>query len=330
MKPESTHRILISRTDSIGDVVLTLPVACALKKRFPDAFIGFLGKAYTQAVIESCADVDAFVESDAFLNGKSAAGWDAIVHVFPVKAIAKKAKAVRIPWRIGTTNRAYHWTTCNKLVRLSRKNSELHESQLNLKLLRPFGMEASPSLPELAGWIRLTKTEVLREEFAALLEPGKFHLILHPKSQGSAREWGLENFAALARLLPAERFQIFVSGTEKEGDLLQPLLKELGDRVTDITGRMSLAQFMAFIRACDGLVAASTGPLHLAAAMGKRAIGIYPPIRPMHAGRWGPVGLKAVALTAAQSCDNCRKAPEQCSCMGSIRPSDVAAALGLH
>ena len=54
-------RILISRTDSIGDVVLTLPVAGILKQTFPGCTIIFLGREYTRAVIEACDHVDQFV-----------------------------------------------------------------------------------------------------------------------------------------------------------------------------------------------------------------------------------------------------------------------------
>ncbi len=116
--------IIISRTDSIGDVVLTLPVATALKKYFPGIKIGFMGKAYTRPVIEACENVDAFIDVDDFLNkiitvcGEKPA---AIIHVFPVAKIAARAKKLKIPVRIGTTNRVFHWLTCNRLVKLSRK-----------------------------------------------------------------------------------------------------------------------------------------------------------------------------------------------------------------
>lgn len=60
---------------------------------------------------------------------------------------------------------------------------------------------------------------------------------------------------------------------------------------------MNLKQFISFIAAADGLIAASTGPLHIAAALGKVALGIYPPIKPMHPpGRWAPLGKNASYL----------------------------------
>ncbi len=295
MKKHLTN-IIISRTDSIGDVVLTLPVAKALKDHFPGIFIGFMGKAYTKAVIEACEHVDQFIDVDHFFQGNITLGGkapDCMLHVFPVAKIAKRAKELKIPLRIGTTNRLYHWFTCNRLVKLSRRQSDLHEAQLNLALLSVFSIRRTFSLAEIGGMYGLNRLEPLNSQFAQLLSPGKYNLILHPKSQGSGREWGLDNFISLIRLLDKSRYNIFVSGTQKERALLQPLFDAVGSEVTDICGIMSLSQFIAFIKSCDGLVASGTGPLHIAAAMGIHAFGIFPPIRPIHPGRWAPIGTKA-------------------------------------
>jgi ADP-heptose:LPS heptosyltransferase len=131
------------------------------------------------------------------------------------------------------------------------------------------------SLGEIGGMYGLTRLTPLPEAIAALPDPTRFNLILHPKSRGSAREWGLENFAELIRLLPRDRFKIFVSGTAAERALMPSLFDEF-PFVTDLTGRLSLGELMSFIARVDGLVAASTGPLHLAAALGIHALGIYP------------------------------------------------------
>jgi ADP-heptose:LPS heptosyltransferase len=71
------------------------------------------------------------------------------------------------------------------------------------------------------------------------------------------------------------------------------LLDKYKDDITDITGLMSLTKFISFINEIDGILAASTKPLHIAAALGKVAIGLFAPMRPIHPGRWVPVGVKA-------------------------------------
>src|SRR4030095_7735377 len=143
----------------------------------------------------------------------------------------------------------------------------------------------------------------------------KYNLILHPKSRGSAREWGLKNFISLIRQLDPDRYKIFISGTAAEKPLVQPLLDEIPHLVTDITGIMELSQFISFIEACDGLIACSTGPLHLAAALGKDALGIYAPVRPIHAGRWGPVGKNSEVFVLNKVCNDCSKNKNPCHCV---------------
>ena len=64
----------------------------------------------------------------------------------------------------------------------------------------------------------------------------------------------------------------------------------------DLTGRLALAELLAVLAAADGVVAASTGPLHLAALLGTRTLGLFSPVRPLHAGRWGPLGARAEVI----------------------------------
>lgn len=328
MPPAAPGHIIISRTDSIGDVMLTLPMAAAFRQALPGVRISFLGKSYTRPVIEACADVDAFIDVEDFLKWeRNDIQADAIIHVFPVAAIARKARALAIPLRVGTTNRLYHWRYCNKLVKLSRKNSDLHEAQLNLKLLEPFGLRIDWSPEEIQNLLSFAPVANLRPELQSLIDPARYKVILHPKSQGSAREWGLDHFAALVQLLPPDRFQVFVSGTAKERALLDPLMDACGDRITDVTGRMKLDEFITFIAGCDALVANSTGPLHIAAALGKDAIGIYPPMRPIHPGRWAPLGPLVKVFVLDKSCSDCRKQPQACHCIRSIEATQVAAHL---
>ena len=258
--------IILSRTDSIGDVVLTLPMAGYIKKHFPKSKIIFLGRNYTRDVVALSEHVDEFISWD---ETKVLPKADVIVHVFPVKEIARAAKKAGIHLRVGTTNRLFHWTTCNKLIRLSRKNSDLHESQLNIKLLESLSIPAEVKLEEVKNYYGFTKAEGLGADWKDQIDKGRKNIILHPKSKGSAREWGLENFSRLISDLPEDKFKLFISGTKEEGELCKPLFDK-HKNITDLTGKMNLRQFISFINAADALVAASTGPLHIASALGKR------------------------------------------------------------
>ncbi|MEI6764478.1 MAG: glycosyltransferase family 9 protein [Bacteroidota bacterium] len=323
-------RVIISRTDSIGDVVLSLPVAGVLKELYPECTIIFLGKTYTKTLIEHCSNVDEFVNWDEIKrldkSGQAEAfrqlNADVIIHVFPVKAIAVAAKKAHIKIRLGTTNRLWHWHTCNLLTRLSRKNSPWHESQLNLKLLIPFGAISTYPIHEIPAYYGLQEPGLPKPETKKLLKAEQFNLILHPGSKGSAREWGVSNFASLIEILPPEKFNIFITGTKEEGESVNDALIAPYKHVHDLTGKLTLDELISFIAVADGMVACSTGPLHIAAAVGKYAMGIFPPIRPMHPGRWAPVGINASVFVVDKKCSKCRKTKD-CECIRSIRPEQV-------
>ncbi len=127
---------------------------------------------------------------------------------------------------------------------------------------------------------------------------GKKRIILHPKSQGSAVEWGSRNFSNLIESLDREDVELVITGTQKEFELVRDDLPFNQANVKNLMGQMSLQELIAFVNSADGLVAASTGPLHIAAALGIRAVGLYTPQEPMHPGRWAPLGTNSIALVA--------------------------------
>lgn len=322
--------ILISRVDSLGDVVLTLPVAGVLKTLNPSSRITFLGSSYTRPLIDASGHIDSFLDWNEIANQPPAerlvilksVNADVIIHVFPRYEIARLAAKAEIPVRLGTSRRFYHWLYCNRRVNMTRRGSDLHEAQLNLKLLIPLGAKEDYPLSEIPDYYRLTNIEDLKDDLKVLLSGKRINLILHPKTKGSAREWGIDNFARLVDLLPVEAYKIFITGTEKDGSAIKEFLKKYDKRVVDLTGKMDLKELISFINAADGLVAASTGPLHIASALNKYALGLYAPMRPIHAGRWAPVGTKADCLVIDKDCDDCRKSLE-CRCIKSITPVDV-------
>ena len=297
------QKIVISRTDSIGDVVLTLPLTGLLKEKYPNAHLIFLGNTYTKPILDCDNHIDEVWEWANIKNWSKAkqVSWlkeqdvDVFIHVFPNKEIAKLAKSAKIRHRIGTSHRAYNWFTCNHRPSFTRKNSDLHEAQLNVNLLIPLGIEPKFEKEELFEFINFQNKPDLPEKFRAILSKEKRNLVLHCKSQGSAVEWGVDRFIELAKTLDSEKFEIFFTGTEKEAVYFREKLPEQ-ENIHDLSGKMTLDQLITFIAQSDILVAASTGPLHIAGVAGINAIGLFSSVRPIHPGRWQPLGNKVKVL----------------------------------
>jgi heptosyltransferase-3 len=282
------QRILISRTDSIGDVMLTLPMCFYIKSTFPEATVLFLGKSYTKDIIEKCPYVDQFINSDDFQTASKAeivafiAGLkvDTVVFALPDKRWMELFYAAKVPKRIATGHRLQSWKWATDRPMFGRKNSDLHEAQLNIKLLRPLGVQVQPTLQELGNISLFQKSTTVPQN----------RLIIHPFSQGSALNWSLQQYDELVGLLMDEGFEIVISGTAKDAEQLASWTGENLKKVTSICGQFSLASFIEYIGQSKALLACSTGPLHLAAAQGIHAVGLYVDRRPIHPGRWRPIG----------------------------------------
>lgn len=304
------RNIVISRTDSIGDVVLTLPLAGILKEAYPDAKIIFLGNTYTAPIIRCSKHVDevwewaimqqwSYQKQVQFLQEREI---DTFIHVFPRKEIARVVKKAGIDHRIGTSHRAFHILTCNHMVNFTRKRSHLHEAQLNTKLLKPFGIKKLFPLDTLTQYLGFSSIPTLSDDLKKLLDPTKKKLVLHPKSQGSAIEWGVDKFVQLAKALDPEQWQVFFTGTENEGLLFRDQIPQQ-DNIIDVSGKMSLDDLIAFIASSDALVAASTGPLHIAGVCNIKTIGLFAEIKPIHSGRWQPLGNQVTIIKAKKNSD---------------------------
>jgi ADP-heptose:LPS heptosyltransferase len=333
-----TRRILVSRTDRIGDVVLTLPLCGLLKERL-GARVVFLARGYTRPVVEASDAVDEILDWDAVADASraeqarflAAARADVILHVRPWHAISRAAHRARIPRRIGTTRRIHHWLHCTRLEGGGRRSSDLHEAQLNVRLARSLLGAAVADLPldALAPYGRVRPRVPVPADVAPLLTGDRFTLVIHPKSLGSAREWPLAAYRALVESLPAERWRVLVTGSADEGAAVADWLRALPPHVHDLCDRLSLAELIAVLAAADGVVGASTGPVNLAAAAGTRTLGLFSPVRPMHPGRWAPLGPRAEVLVAPEACATCAKGEPLpgtvCTCMATIAPDAVRA-----
>lgn len=323
-------RVLICRTDNIGDVVLTLPLAGYLKQAIPGVQVDFLVRAYAAPVVRQCRFVDqvrTLEEQDDPQAMFAAGGYDTVIFAFPNRRLAKAARRARVANRVGTSHRLFHLMTCNRLAHFSRVRSNLHEAQLNFELLRPLGIGYAPALAEIPALYGLDAPR--NSDADALAAQAPFNVILHPKSNGNGREWPLARYEELARRLHSESgICLWVTGSAAEGELLAREAPGLlaQPHVRNLCGRFDLAGLTALIGVADGLIASGTGPLHMAAALGRPVLGLFPPVKPIDPARWGALGAQARSLVAAQRCATCTGV-EACTCMAAISTGEVADAV---
>lgn len=329
--PITSKHILISRQDNIGDIILTLPMAARLKQLNPGVKISLLCRSYAAQVVSFCDDIDEVVEIEkvggdlvGFLRNSDI---DTIILAQPDRPLAKAGFFARTKHRIGNARqKVYQLIYCNRRVRFSKGLLDNHESQINFEFLRPYGDTHIPTREEIPDFYHFSIPH--DDDIAAMFAPHGFNLILHTKSNGHGREWPTEHFIALARSLSTQAdVHIWLTGSAAEGEWLAqhaPALLSLPN-VTNTCGKFSLARLVSFIKQADGLIASGTGPLHVSAAIGQRTLGLFPPTKPMHPGRWAALGKRASNLvTSNPACPNCSKLRIMtCDCMRSIAPVQV-------
>ena len=113
MKYPDIKRILVARTDKIGDVILTLPVIANLRIAYPDAHIAFLAAEYARKVLEGNPNLNDIILYEPEGKHKGLGGlleltklleenkFDVIVIVFPVFKVVFAAFLAQIAVRIG-------------------------------------------------------------------------------------------------------------------------------------------------------------------------------------------------------------------------------------
>lgn len=324
-------KILISRTDNIGDVVLTLPMVAEIKKFFPNCHVSFLARDYVRAVVENCPSVDTFLSWDSLdkLPEQTAietirrGDFTTILHVFPRKKIARLAKKAGIKNRIGTSRRLYHIFNCNRKVNFSRTKSQAHEAVLNFSLLKPLGIYSKTS-PERLRTLNNLKISGSSTQVETLIDPQRFNLILHPLSNGNGRQWPLEHYSELIKRLDAKKFNVLVTGSSKEREFLENSALNKFPELLRACGQLNLDELLQLIRLSNGLIASGTGPLHLAAAIGIPTLGLFPPAPNINPMRWSPIGKNATFLVADITCQG-KTCDDQtgCPCMQAISVEQV-------
>lgn len=326
----------VAQPAHLGDVVACLPMAAALKRRWPGVRVLFIARQYTRQLVEACVNVDGFVDVEAVLADPGLLARlqvDLFLNPYLVDDLGLAARRAGVPLRVGNLRRLRTLKWANRFIFQGSRRNPRHMANVNLWHLRGAGIRLQCAPAELAQMLGVERLPPLPAELAARLDPQRFNLILHPKSNKNAREWPAAYFDRLADLLPPQRYKIFLSGRAAEREQLQRECPRLLQRpeVENLMGLLDLGQFIAFIGRADGMVCNSTGPLHIAGALGLHALGLYPGRSRASARKWGVLGVRAQSLSLRQDCEpGPGRCPfdykgEECSCMTGIAPETVAA-----
>ena len=320
-------------------MVLTLPMLAALRRCFPSAHIAVLLRRYTSGIVEGNPHVDELVWYDRggepvpfaeMARTLRSGAFDAVVVVYPTFRLAALMALARIPVRVGTGYRSYS-LLFNRRVYEHRKDARRHELEYNLRLLTELGCNATGP-PEFT----IAVPRQARERAEAVLrsvgvDPGRPYAVLHPGSGGSARDWPSDRFAELAAHLAAGRgLQVVVTGSGAESPLATGVVQGSGRGAVSVAGMLTVQELAAVLDGAAVFVSNSTGPLHLAVAMGTPVVGLYPPHPAMSKKRWGPYcGTNRVLVPDRPAdCEDCVKRPDiRCACMDSISVDAVASAV---
>ena len=315
-KRRAVRAVGVVRTDALGDTVLTLPLAGALKALLPEVKVVWICKGYAAPIAHRSEVVDEVRVWDEDAKDPMAAhvalfeGLDAVVFGFPEAALLKASAMAKVPIRVATGRRWASIFWANRWVWRSRKHRPEHETSQGLRLLHALDLPARWRFPTNADWHGLTGLSPSdgRTQAPEQRAPGSAHhqsVVLHPGNHGSANGWARSRFEALCEMLVAEGIPVIVTGSPSERNALEPWLQRVQDidLVTDAVGKWTLEELLDVLSQVRGIVASSTGPLHMATAMGTKGVGLFRAQAPFWPERWAPLGECHVLATEALLAD---------------------------
>jgi ADP-heptose:LPS heptosyltransferase len=319
--------VLLVRPDGIGDEILCLPVASALRRLLPESRITFLSSEYAAPLLAHHPDLDEVWtvtgrESLGELVALFRRAVDAAVFLKPFKKLMWAAFLARVPIRVAT---GYRWYSplANRRVYEHRKDFSKHETQYNVGMLTGLGLQ-----PGIASPPSLVLTDAERawghERLRGMATP---KVVLHPGGF-SARRWRVGHYHSLAQGLHRKGVGVVLTGSRTEADMFnQQVLTAapLPAPVLNLMGQLSVRELMAVIAASHAVVSGSTGPAHIAAAFAVPNVSLFDPRRNNLPTRWQPLGKGVVLCPEVPTCGKCiYEACPYWDCLGRLTVETVS------
>jgi len=316
------RRILISRTDRLGDVILTLPVAVALRRALPEVDIAFLVTLYTAPLLRRIREIDTVLtvtEKRTGLHLMRIYKPDAVIFARPDFRLALDAVMARIDVRVGTGYRFYSGLF-TRWVYDHRRRGVKHESEYSVNLLSPvLGALQNVEMPE------LPVSEAGAEEAERALQGAGVrgsYMVLHPGDRGSSPNYAPPGYAAVAETLLREHDELTIVVTAGPGE--RPLAEQVAagvpyrHRIAIVEG-LSLDGLSELLRRARGYLGGASGPAHLAALVGTPVVSLFPALQPVWPARWRPIGPDVATLIPIPEEPQCAVCPGRCEPENCVR-----------
>jgi len=315
MSLDKQKRILIIRPDRIGDVVLSTPIPREIKKFYPDSYIGVLLREYTKDIYVNNPNVDQIIID---LEKKDI---NSIIQLIKEIRSLKFTQAFmllpteRMNWilffsgikhRIGVGHKFYQFVTNTKSV-YRRKHIPLrHEADYCMDMARKIGVISD----NLDTEIYLNNEEkafvsLLKEKFS---KGQKFLIGIHTTSGNSVPNWKVQTYLDLIiKLESLNNVQIVITDLQIPEEIINITEVEYPEQKT-------LRDLIHIISSLDLLIASSTGPTHIAAALKIPTITMFCPLPACSPELWSPKGNKAVNILPSKNYCGviCSGNPKQC------------------
>lgn len=303
-------RILIARPDHLGDVLLTVPGAAALRAAIPGAHISFLVTTGMGDVIRRCPEIDEALTLPfpPLAAAPDPAIWTGIVSqiastlrgCFDIIILSRPedpwsgelAVAAGIPIRIGYATP----DTEPFLTRALPFHEEGHAVIQTLKLIEVAAnclgasIADGDGMPSAGSFVPTRPDEVIAEE--VILEApaaGANPIVFQPGSGWILKNWVPQRWGELAIKI-RQRWGLtpLVPGGPGEDALVEAVVEASDGCAYGLAGRLSVGALAALYRRACIVIGIDSGPVHLAVMVGTPVVGLYGPLDPMKWGPWCP------------------------------------------
>jgi lipopolysaccharide heptosyltransferase II len=295
------RRILLVRTDRIGELLLTTPAFTTVRESFPGAKITLIVKPSSFAVVEGNPSIDSIVKLDPvsdldslakrfrFIRFLRESEFDVAVIFNPSRFFNIAVFITGIPIRVGY-DRKLGFLLTNSIE--DRKYlCEKHEVEYNLDLVGVIGSGTSDKrlfFPLLETDARSVEKRLTENGIPS----GTDFVVVHPGTSNPDKLWPAERFAEVCdRMIDGFGVKIVLAGGEEERESSGEVKAKMRNFVPDLTGRLSLKEFGALLKKSSFLLSCDSGPVHVASAVGTPVVALFGEARPGGSSkRWGPYG----------------------------------------